>query len=62
MTKVFVCGFFLLQEEFCNHVTKRYHLVYDQENAVSDTEATSLTIKRQIGDVVQHLKKTSFFC
>ena len=60
-TCLFICLFFLFQEEFCDHVTKRYHLVYNQENAVSDTEATSLTIKKQIADVVQHLKQTNFF-
>ena len=57
---LFVC-FFLSQEEFCDHVTKRYHLVYNQENAVSDTEATSQTIKKQIANVVQHIKQANFF-
>ena len=28
---------------------------------MSDTEATSLTIKKQIANVVQHLKQTNFF-
>ncbi|CAH3042478.1 unnamed protein product [Porites lobata] len=48
-------------EEFCDLVTKRYHLVYNQENAVSDTEATSQTTKKEIANVVQHFKQANFF-
>ena len=53
---LFLC-FFLFQEEFCDLVTKRYYLVYNQENAVSDTEAT----KKEIANVVQHFMQANFF-
>ena len=47
------------QEEFCDHVKEQYNRVYCQQNAVSDE--SSLTVKKKIADVVQQLKKTTFF-
>lgn len=48
-------------KQFCNHVKERYRRVYNQENPVLDADATNLTVKRKIEEIVHHLKETTFF-
>ncbi|KAL9987848.1 hypothetical protein ACROYT_G002220 [Oculina patagonica] len=46
-------------EDFCNHVEERYNLVWHQQNSESDH--SSLLVKKEIAEVVQKLKESTFF-
>ena len=47
------------QQDFCHHVEERFKLVWYQQNSESDPR--SLLVKKEIADVVQKLKGSSFF-